>query len=122
MALEDGDCKQRGICLLKLYKQFYMFKFNSSRLEKSNYNFRLSFRQGQKNDEIVAMGDNQLFRTIRDIKARGFDPTNKTSMFMPEVISVIIEKSFHYKRLIKKGLYINGISFKRFLSVRTPST
>lgn len=100
---------------MKLYKQFYMFKFDSSRIHKTNYNFKLTFKQAQKNDEIVAMGDNQLFRTIRQIKKRSFDPTNKISMFMPEVISINVEHTAHYKNLIKDGILINNILFKRFL-------
>ncbi len=100
---------------MKLYKQFYIFKFNSSRLSKNNYSIRLSLRQSQKNDELIAMGDNQLFRTIRQIKNRGFDPTDKTSMFMPEVISIIIESPNHYKKIIKNGVTINNIKFIRFL-------
>jgi len=92
-----------------------MFKFNSSRVDKIGYCFKLSFKQAQKNDELVAMGDNQLFRTVRQLKKRNFDPTSKISMFMPEVISINIEKQNHYKNLIKNGVTINGMKFKRFL-------
>ena len=92
-----------------------MFKFDSSRLDKTNYTVKLSFKQSQKNDEIVTMGDNQLFRTIRESKRREYDPTNKISMFVPEVISVNVEKPSHYKRMIKDGIVVNGMLFKRFL-------
>lgn len=92
-----------------------MFKFESSRLAKTNYNFNLSFKQAQKNDEIIALGDNQLFRLIRQLKKRSFDPTNKSSMFMPEVASIEITNIAHYKKLIKDGLILNRIKYKRFL-------
>jgi hypothetical protein len=90
-------------------------KFLSSRIEKTDYNFRLTFKQAQKNDEIVALGDNQLFRTIRFLMKREVDNKSKFSLFMPEVITVEIEKPAHYKKLKEKGVTINGYTYRRFL-------
>ncbi len=90
-------------------------KFSSSRIDKTDYNFKLSYKQAQKNDEIVALGDNQLFRTIRQVMKREVDHRNKFSLFMPEVITIEIDKPNHYKKLVTSGVIVNSFRFKRFL-------
>jgi len=101
--------------LAKQYKQFYLFKFNSSRLHQDKYNIKLSVKQAQKNLEYIALGDNQLFRTIRQIQRREIDVFNKKTLFMPEVITIVIEKGSHYKYMVKNGVTINNTKYKRFL-------
>lgn len=36
-------------------------------------------------------------------------------MFIPEYVSLVIDKNSHYKKIIKSGLKINGVKYKRFL-------
>lgn len=54
-------------------QQFYVLKFNSSRLAKDNYNINISMKMARKNDELIALGDNQVLRAIRKIKGREID-------------------------------------------------
>lgn len=48
-------------------RQLYTMKFNSSRLKKFNYDIQIDYKQALDNGEIIALADNQLLRTIRDI-------------------------------------------------------
>ena len=48
-------------------------KFHSSRLKDYNYNITISFNEGKKNNEIIALADNQILRTIRDIRKQDFE-------------------------------------------------
>lgn len=100
---------------MKLFKQFYLYKFDSSRIRRDNYKIVITPKEAEENEEIIASGDSQLFRTIREIKGRDFNPRDKKTMFIPEVISITIEKKAHYKEILKYGLNVNGIIYKRFL-------
>ena len=46
-------------------QQFYVLKFNSSRLIKDNYNVNVGMKTARKNGELIALGDNQVLRAIR---------------------------------------------------------
>ncbi|CAG7839933.1 hypothetical protein CLOHAE12215_01349 [Clostridium haemolyticum] len=48
-------------------RQLYTMKFKSSRLKKYNYDIQIDYEQALDNGEIIALGDNQLLRTIRDV-------------------------------------------------------
>lgn len=56
-------------------KQFYTYKFNSSRLKEFGYNISLSFEEAQEYNEVIALFDNQILRSIRDIKNKEVDYT-----------------------------------------------
>lgn len=127
-------------------QQFYVLKFNSSRLYKDNYNINITVKSARKNGELIALGDNQVLRSIRKIKGKEIDFNfinnlfierrkltrrkncieNKNRilqidkdidnlLFIPEYISVVIEKHSHYKHLIKHKLIVNGKKYVRLL-------
>jgi len=48
-------------------------KFKSSRLKEFEYNFDLSFEEAQENGEIIALADNQILRSIRNIQNKNVD-------------------------------------------------
>lgn len=127
-------------------QQFYVLKFNSSRLHKDNYKVEIDIKTAKNNGEIIALGDNQVLRAIRKVKGKNIDfevinelfkerrriTRRKKSienkkriiaidkdidnlLFMPEYISVMIEKHSHYKKMIKNGLYVNGKKYVRLL-------
>ena len=127
-------------------QQFYVLKFNSGRLAKDGYNINITMKTAKKNNELIALGDNQVLRSIRKIKGRNIDfdfinnlflerrriarrrksLQNKAKLkqidkdidnllFMPEYVSVVIEKHSHYKKIIKDGLIINGKEYVRLL-------
>lgn len=127
-------------------QQFYVLKFNSSRLKKDNYNINITMKSARKNGELIALGDNQVLRSIRKIKGKNVDfdfindlfkerrrltrrrdtIKNKQKilqidkdidnlLFIPEYVSVVIEKHSDYKHIIKHGLIINGKNYVRLL-------
>lgn len=73
----------------KTNRQFFCYKFNSDRLKKFNYDIEIDFNQAKENGEIIAIADNQILRTIRDIKHIEFDKN-------------IIEKLYAEREFIKK--------------------
>ena len=54
-------------------QQFYVLKFNSGRLKKDKYNININIKTARKNGELIALGDNQVLRSIRKIKGRKVD-------------------------------------------------
>ena len=49
-------------------RQFFVAKFKSSRLKQFKYNVDCTFRDLFYNGEIVQLADNQVLRSIRNIK------------------------------------------------------
>lgn len=127
-------------------QQFYVLKFNSGRLKKDNYDININIKTARKNGELIALGDNQVLRSIRKIKGRevDFDFINElfkerrritrrkkcienkqkilqidkdidNLLFMPEYISVVIEKHSDYKHIIKDKFIVNGKKYVRLL-------
>ena len=126
--------------------QFYVLKFNSSRLKKDNYNINITVNVARKNDELISLGDNQVLRAIRKITNKNIDFDNidnlfkerrkiarrrnsvrnkerilqidkdlNNLLFVPEYISVVVEKHSHYKHMIKHKLIVNGKKYIRLL-------
>lgn len=54
-------------------RQFYTMKFKSSRLKEFKYNISLTFDEARENGEIIALADNQILRSIRNIKQQKVD-------------------------------------------------
>lgn len=54
-------------------RQFYIYKFDSRYLDKNNYSVNLSFKAAKENDQIIAVSDSQMLRSIRDIQGRLVD-------------------------------------------------
>lgn len=51
-------------------RQFYIYKFESKYLSENKYNIKINFRDAKKADQIIAVSDSQMLRSIRDIKNR----------------------------------------------------
>ena len=69
---------------------------------------------------------NDLFKQRRRIARRKKSSENRSKikqidkdidnlLFIPEYLSVVIEKHSHYRHIIKHGLYVNGKKFVRLL-------
>lgn len=54
-------------------RQFYIYKFDSNFLDKNKYNITLSFKKAKENNQIIAVSDSQMLRSIRDIQNRYID-------------------------------------------------
>lgn len=127
-------------------QQFYVLKFNSSRLKKDKYNININIKSARKNGELIALGDNQVLRSIRKIKGKEVDldfvnelfkerrritrrkkcVENKQKilqidkdidnlLFIPEYVSVVIDKHSDYKHMIEHKFTINGKKYVRLL-------
>lgn len=127
-------------------QQFYVLKFNSSRLKKDKYNININIKSARKNGELIALGDNQVLRSIRKIKGKevDFDFVNElfkerrritrrkkcienkqkilqidkdidNLLFIPEYVSVVIDKHSDYKHMIEHKFTINGKKYVRLL-------
>lgn len=126
-------------------RQFYIYKFESNYLSKNKYEITTTFKKAKESEQVIAVADSQMLRSIRDIQNRFIDkhkiellfnkredikkePSSKTNsnlikeinkqineaMFVPEYVSVVINKKSHYKELFYKGLVINGKRYQRF--------
>jgi hypothetical protein len=49
--------------VLKKLQQFFIFKFDSSRLKKENYDIEISFDQASVNGEVITINNSELVRT-----------------------------------------------------------
>lgn len=54
-------------------RQFYVLKFSSNRLKEFNYNINITLEQARKNNELIAIADNQVLRSIRQILNKDID-------------------------------------------------
>ncbi len=54
-------------------RQLFTYKFSSSRLKEFGYNIDITFNEAKGLKEIVALADNQMLRSIRDITNRNID-------------------------------------------------
>jgi hypothetical protein len=54
-------------------RQFYTYKFKSSRLKEFKYNIQLTFEEALEYGEVIALFDNQMLRSIRQIHNRDLD-------------------------------------------------
>jgi hypothetical protein len=61
-------------------RQFFTFKFKSSRLKEFNYDTSLTFEEAQEYGEVISLFDNQILRSIRDIHNRHVDYDNLNNL------------------------------------------
>ena len=120
-------------------RPLYIQKYHSGRLKEFGYRIENTFDESKELNEIIAVSDNQILKTIRDvqkrtinkekleilIKTRDFyssidtkeakriqDKINRT-LFHPDYVSVVMDHPKHYDYLYHNGFYINGEKYKR---------
>lgn len=119
-------------------QQFYIIKTKSNRLKQSNYSIYFEdIDEMRKNGEVVSIGESQLVRSL--FKITGKDQTLQTVreevsnlskskssriknakkidelLFIPELVSLVVENKNEYKEIIKNGLFINDKKYVRLL-------
>lgn len=52
---------------MRMNSQRLIFKISSATLKNNNWNYNVSLEQAKRNDEVIALGDSQCLRFIRDI-------------------------------------------------------
>ncbi|WEG18520.1 hypothetical protein PQ478_08560 [Alkalihalophilus pseudofirmus] len=120
-------------------KQFYTLKFKSSRLKEFNYDISITFEQAKKFKEVIALFDNQMLRSIRDIKRSSVsyadidklekekklnknDPTKlkhtieklNKMLYIPEYVTIVMDHPSHYKYMYENKIKINENFYRRF--------
>lgn len=116
-------------------QQYYIFKFNSARLKNSKYNIKINIKQARQNGEIVSIGESQMIRSLFKLQGKECNPEKiqelfrkkKTGiryeveqeidklLFIPEIVSVVIENNKHYQYIIDNGFFINNKKYVRLL-------
>lgn len=94
---------------MKKNDRFEIFKINTSRFCRKNYNINLSYEQAIVNKEVVSLSSSELLRALR--KLCKYNPQDT---FIAEYLSIQVDKNAHYKRINKKGLILNGHKYIRF--------
>lgn len=54
-------------------RQFYVLKFKSSRLKDSKYNITIDCDKARLYKELIALGDNQILKTLRTLTNKDYD-------------------------------------------------
>ena len=62
-------------------RQFYIYKFESKYLAENKYNIKINFKEAKSGDQIIAVSDSQMLRSIRDIKHRYIDKDKIEMLF-----------------------------------------
>lgn len=58
---------------IRKLQQFWIFKFQSDRLKKSNFNINISLDNARINSEVITINDSSLLRTLFRYKSINFD-------------------------------------------------
>lgn len=62
-------------------RQFYTYKFKSSRLKEFDYNININFNDAKELKEVIALADSQILRSIRDIRNKVVDYDKLEELF-----------------------------------------
>lgn len=120
-------------------RPLYIRKYHSGRLKEFGYKIENTFDESKELNEVIAVSDNQMLKTMRDIqkrtinkekleiliKTRDFyasfdteetkriqDKINRT-LFNPDYVTVVMDSEKQYDYLYHNGFYINGEKYKR---------
>ena len=62
-------------------QSFYIFRFNSGRIIRHNYNIELTVNESRCNNEIVSIAENQTIRSLFQLRGRSYDPNEIYELF-----------------------------------------
>lgn len=119
-------------------QQFYIVKTTTRRLRKAGYKIEYEdTNHARRCGEIVAIGESQLIRSLFDVMGDSDDlqgrlnrlaelTTSKRKrasnarvidelLFIPQLVSVVVDKKSEYRHIIKNGFEINGRKYVRLL-------
>ena len=92
--------------------QYEIFKLGTKKLKYNNWNLNISKRDAFPLNETIALFEAQEFRLIAKILNK---PINKID-FSKYIMSVVIDSPSDFNRATsKKGIIVNGITYKRFV-------
>lgn len=96
-------------------RPLYIRKLKSSRLKEFNYNININFDESKELKEIIGLSDNQILRTIRDIRKRTINRDKiellirERDLLKKKHIKPLSKKRIEQLELLKKKLnFITG--------------
>lgn len=90
-------------------KRRNIYKISAERFRASGWDLYLEHSRAVELNEVVALFDSQMFRLIEQIRGREIKSTE-------EVLAVTFRRKSDFTRATrKKGIKLNGITFKRFV-------
>lgn len=81
---------------MRKLQQFYIMKFPLDRLAKFNYSINRTISQARKNKELIALGDSQVLRLIREIR---YEKDETCIKYSQEALSVLFEEKKKIQKL-----------------------
>lgn len=92
--------------------QYEVFKIGTTKLKNSNWDLKITKKEAFKLGEIIPLFEAQEFRLISKI----LDVPKHKIDFKKYILSVIIDNKSDFQRATsKRGIKVNGITFKRFV-------
>ena len=82
-------------------RQYYILKFNSSWLREFDFNIHITFEQALKNKKVIALADNQMLRTIREITNHNVDMNKIEFLFQQREKIKIMDNNIENMSKIK---------------------
>lgn len=93
-------------------RQFYTYKFKSSRLKEFDYNINLTFDEAKEYKEVIALADSQILRNIRDIRGKETDYDSLENLFFErDIIKKRKKTTENSEKIAKIQEKINEILF-----------
>ena len=92
--------------------QYPIFKLGTAKLKYNKWNINITLEEDYVLDETISLFEGQDFRLIAKILDKPISEIN----FCDYIVSIVIDNPSHFKRATgKKGININGKTFKRFV-------
>ena len=106
----------------QITSQKYVYKIDSKRLADSDYDLKLkSDKEEIAMNNVIALGDNQVFRFLDDICKTGIthdiehDKPISKNCYKDKLIEIVFDKVEHFDKCCKDGFKVNGKTYKRLL-------
>ena len=108
-----------------------LFKLESKVLKESNWNFKMDYKKALSKGYVIAFGVsqvvewiyskrginvNKLGEIVGELKQQGKYNEAERLLFMDELVQVDFSGKSHLKEMLKKGLRVNGHSYKYLVS------
>lgn len=92
--------------------QYEIFKIGTDQFKYNNWDLTISKNEALKFNELIALFEAQEFRLIAQILNKPISEID----FSDYILTVVISKKTHFKRAVsKKGIRLNGNTFRRFV-------
>lgn len=91
---------------------YEVFKIGTDKLKYYNWDLTITKKEAFMLDELISLFEGQEFRLIAQILQRPMSSID----FSQYILSVVIDKKSEFKRATsRKGIKVNGITFRRFV-------